>query len=279
MPIDTKGRVKRAKKAARVNIRPGTLDKLVIAERKGNASTGLKIDNVEPWPEPVKPAQLLTDISECVRRFIVCEPETSKYCCFMGGYGSGRHSNIDSTDDCRSIDVRKWQRQGLLRTDQSFSCSWSRNGKSNGQINVRLKPEAMWLSYSCRVRDGDWQYLDYAVGLQTTVCHYGGKRYWFSCPAIGCGKRVAVLYIGNKYFACRKCYQLAYSSQRETVEDRAVRNVDKIRDKLEWEPGFLNGHGSKPKGMHWKTFHRLYAEYDKLVNQAMSGYTARFGKI
>ena len=97
----------------------------------------------------------------------------------MGGFGSGRHTNIDCTDDCRSIDVRSWQRQDLLRVGLSFSFSWSHRGKSNGQINVRSEPGAINLSYSCRVSGGDWQYLDYAVNLQTTACRYGGKRYWF----------------------------------------------------------------------------------------------------
>lgn len=195
----------------------------------------------------------------------------------MGGFGSGRHTNIDCTDDCRSIDVRSWQRQDLLRAGLSFSCSWSRRGKSTGQINVSSEPGAMKLSYSCRVLGGDWQYLDYAVSLQTTTCRYGGKRYWFTCPAVGCGQRVAVLYLGGKYFACRKCYQLAYKSQRETLEDRAIRKLNKLRERLEWEPGFLNGRGLKPKGMHWKTFNRLYAQHDELVDQAMRGYSSKIG--
>lgn len=195
----------------------------------------------------------------------------------MGGFGSGRHTIIDCTDACRSIDVRSWQRQGLLRLGLSFDCSWRRYGKVIGKINVKPENDVMRLSYSCRVQGGVWQNMDYSVSLQTTSCHYGGKRYWFSCPAVGCGKRVAVLYLGDKYFACRKCYKLAYSSQRESVEDRAIRKVDKIRERLEWEPGFLNGRGWKPKGMHWETFYRLYAEHDKFVDQAISGYSARFG--
>lgn len=55
--------------------------------------------------------------------------------------------------------------------------------------------------------------------------------------------------------------------------------LDKIREKLEWEPGFLNGHAWKPGGMHWKTFHRLYAEHDTLVNQVMSAYIAKFERF
>lgn len=67
----------RAEQAKTLGVRPGTLDKIVMAERKGNDSTGMEIDSVEPWPESVDPAQLLTAIAECIRRFIVCEPETA----------------------------------------------------------------------------------------------------------------------------------------------------------------------------------------------------------
>ncbi|MEI8570803.1 hypothetical protein U737_17970 [Methylomonas sp. LW13] len=192
----------------------------------------------------------------------------------MGGFGSGRLSDIKSTDYYRTIDIREWLPQRLIESAGCFTVSWFRNGKPNGKMNVRVEANQVRLSYSVRIDRGDWQYLNYSIGLQTTGCHFGGRRYWFSCPALGCGKRVAVLYMGDKYFACRKCCQLAYSSQRETLEDRAIRKVDKIREKLEWEPGFLNGRGLKPKGMHWKTFHRLWAEHDKFVGRAISGYTA-----
>lgn len=197
----------------------------------------------------------------------------------MGGLGSGRHTNIDCTDDCRSIDIRFWHRQGLLEFGLSFTTRWSRNGETIAKIDVNSEGNRLMLSYYCRSNGSDWQYMHYPIHLQTTPCHYGGKRYWFTCPATNCSKRVAVMYLGDRYFACRKCCQLVYQSQRESMEDRAIRKVDKIREFLEWEPGFLNGRGWKPKGMHWKTFNRLYAEHDKLVNQAMSGYSEKFGYI
>jgi hypothetical protein len=43
----------------------------------------------------------------------------------MGGYGSGRRFGADCTDDYRSIDVRRWQREGFLNAGQSFNWQWS----------------------------------------------------------------------------------------------------------------------------------------------------------
>ena len=57
----------------------------------------------------------------------------------------------------------------------------------------------------------------------------------------------------------------AYRSERETLDDRATRQSDKLRDRLGWIPGILHGNGPKPKGMHWRTFERLQARHDAYV--------------
>jgi hypothetical protein len=142
-------------------------------------------------------------------------------------------------------------------------------------INVRTEAGLVKLSYSCCRNGGEWEKLDYPIKLQTTACHYGGVRYWFICPLEGCGRRVALLYLGDKYFTCRHCYKLAYRCQRETADDRAARRADKIRAKLDWKLGILNLRGCKPKGMHWKTYHRLIAEYDNSADQALQGISAK----
>ena len=118
-----------------------------------------------------------------------------------------------------------------------------------------------------------------------TPCNYGGSRAWFRCPAVDCGRRVAILY-GGTIFACRHCYRLAYSSQRENLDDRATRRADKIRDRLEWEPGILNGHGIKPKGMHSRTYQRLIIKHDahvgislNIMQQQVRMIEARLGDI
>jgi hypothetical protein len=41
--------------------------------------------------------------------------------------------------------------------------------------------------------------VEQRINFIWTTCNYGGKRVWFICPS--CGKRVAVIYLGCKYFA------------------------------------------------------------------------------
>ena len=199
----------------------------------------------------------------------------------MGGIGSGRHWYWDAKDtieDYRSIDVGRWNRDGLLTPNQSFVWHWSRDGESLGSISVRTESDRVILEYRQR-RDGEeWRHESYPVYLDWTSCHFGGKRPWFLCPARGCGRRVAILY-GGGIFACRHCYQLAYPSQRETWDERAARRADRIRDKLGWEPGILNGNGWKPKGMHWNTFERLTAQHDAFVQISLAGIAARLNLL
>lgn len=197
----------------------------------------------------------------------------------MGGLGSGRHWHYggkDTTDDYRTLDVRRWQRDGLLTPGRAFGWQWTRRGEVVASIQARAETGRIILSYRHRSGGSEWTNKEYPVLLDWTPCHYGGQRAWFMCPAQGCERRVAILYCGG-IFACRHCYRLAYPSQRESDYDRAARQADKIRERLGWEPGILNGSGGKPKGMRWRTFERLTAEHDALVNESLAGAMRRFG--
>lgn len=196
----------------------------------------------------------------------------------MGGSGSGRHwywGAKDTTSDYRSIDVRRWKRDGLLDPDQAFGWTWSRNGEEVASIRVRTESNRVILAYRQRRGDDEWKDESYPVYLYRTACNIGGQRPWFLCPASGCGRRVAILY-GGAIFACRHCYKLAYPSQRETDYNRMARRADRIREKLGWEPGILNGGGLKPKGMHWSTFEELKTQHDSFVQISLAGMSRAF---
>lgn len=196
----------------------------------------------------------------------------------MGGFGSGRgtrYNAADCTDDFRRLDVRRWQRDGFLTVGHAFGWTWTRDGEAIASIQVKANTDRVVLNYRHRSGGGEWKSEEYPVLLDWTACSYGGQRAWFLCPAQGCGRRVAILY-GGGVFACRHCYRLAYASQRETDYDRAARRADKIRERLDWEPGILNGQGIKPKGMHWRTFERMAAEHEVFVGKSLAEIMRRF---
>jgi hypothetical protein len=141
---------------------------------------------------------------------------------------------------------------------------------------MRAEQDRVILIYRHRSGDAEWKDEQYPVRIVHTRCNLGGSRAWFICPAVGCGRRVAILY-GGSIFACRHCYLLTYASSREDVSDRAARRADRLRARLGWEPGILNGEGCKPKWMRWRTFERLAAEHDQFVGRSIQAAALKFG--
>ena len=181
----------------------------------------------------------------------------------MGGRGSGRRSSYDGkpeTSDSMPLDIRKITRAGLWVAGNSFSWQWLVNDRAVAGIRIRMDWQSMVLSY--RIKSTD-EVVEQRVQTQTSPCHLGGERRWFTCPQ--CSKRVALLYAPGRYFSCRECYGLGYATQKEGAGDRAASRANKLRKRLGWDAGILNGNGDRPKGMHWKTYLQLKAEHDRLV--------------
>lgn len=68
----------RQEAAQALGVRTSTIDKQVAAIRKSDKNDGIEFDDIDLWPEPIDPAQLLTDIVITVQRFIVCPIETAR---------------------------------------------------------------------------------------------------------------------------------------------------------------------------------------------------------
>jgi hypothetical protein len=193
----------------------------------------------------------------------------------MGGRGSGRRSYGGKLDtrDALPLDVRKITRCGLLVDGKAFSWQWLINDEPVASISICVaSDQSLVLSYGLR---SSTETVEQRVRTQTTPCHLGGQRYWFVCPR--CNKRVALLYAPGRLFACRGCWGLAYATQKENAGDRASSRAEKLRTLLGWQAGVLNGDGGKPKGMHWRTFHRLRATHDALAEVAWADIAKRLG--
>ena len=193
----------------------------------------------------------------------------------MGGLGSGRWyyggaggaGGKDTAEDHHRIDIRWLKKRGYLLPGSFGTLSWSTTWGSGetrqtGSINYRVETDRMILTYRYRVNGGEWQDVEQVVRFDRTPCNYGGSRKWFLCPS--CSKRVAVLYDAGKYFLCRHCHDLCYTSQQESETDRMMRKQRKIRKSLGASNNLSMPIWRNPKGMHWKTFHRLVAQDKKI---------------
>lgn len=183
----------------------------------------------------------------------------------MGGLGSGRwggSSNKTTIEQVKRIDIRYLRKMGVLGSHSNGSLSWSINEKPNGQVDFVCYPTQIQLSYNFRRSPSKtWESVEQTIQLVETGCHYGGTRYWFQCP--GCMRRVVILCGHDKYFLCRHCYQLSYTSQQQTAFDRLMTKKHKIGECIFAD--YVSGHGHlKKKGMHWSKFERLEKQFKAL---------------
>jgi len=184
----------------------------------------------------------------------------------MGGFGSGRQGWRVKAEDCCRLDIRYLHRRGTLANGW-HSYSWNRGGEPAGSITyIGNGGNSITLDYRTRDYDGEWQPMRYDVQIVRTACNYGGSRPWFLCPS--CRRRVAVLYLPGKLAACRKCYNICYSSQCEDFSSRAMRRMGKIEARLGGEYGEFP---TKPKRMRWATYERLWEKYEEADYQSMIG--------
>lgn len=194
----------------------------------------------------------------------------------MGGLGSGRHWRYGAKETVESyheLDVRRWQRDGMLQLGRGFHWQWTRNGAVVWSIVARVEADGVILSYPYQHNGGEWENLNCWVTLATTPCNYGGIRYWFCCPAVGCCRRVAIIYLGDRYPACRHCLRLAYRTQSENSADRALTKAQRIRKKLGGSANMMTPFPFKPKWMHWRTYEGLRARAEAASEFSMASLT------
>ena len=201
----------------------------------------------------------------------------------MGGAGSGywyRWGKKITTEGCRSLDVRRLNREGLLKPGCWFSWCWWRAEQKVASIKALVYRDCVVLSYRHRSGPGgEWEEVMEPIALEWTPCNFGGERPWFVCPGIACGRRVAILYGQGKYFLCRHCYDLRYESQREDKMDRALRRAQKIRQRLGGSANTTEPFPERPKGMHHDTYRRLFWELHEAEKEQLAAIQEWLDKV
>lgn len=203
----------------------------------------------------------------------------------MGGLGSGRPSGSgrSRTEDCRSLDVNRLHREGCLHPGWAGGWSWTVDGERVAWIGLRAELDRLRLVYRVRIGGGDWEDIVESVHIARVPCGYGGARPYFFCPGVVngkvCGGRVAKLYGPDRYFLCRHCYRLAYSSQSEGALDRALRRANTIRQRLGSDPGLASPFPDRPKGMWRRTYERLCDRTFEIEMRAEEAIEARLARV
>jgi hypothetical protein len=162
----------------------------------------------------------------------------------MGGPGSGnyfhwwRSSKKTPVEECRSLDANRWTREGILKAGVHHSglrC-WFRDAQRTErtssigyEVNTLADPPWLRLHYTFTERQ---EHVDYQFELSATQPRFGGLRWWFICPLVvngrPCSHRVGKLYLppGGRYFGCRHCHRLTYTSCQESHKyDSLYRHV------------------------------------------------------
>jgi hypothetical protein len=195
----------------------------------------------------------------------------------MGGRGSGNWYRYDAkrkAEESLPVDIRYLKKHGYFDNSSWGALHWSRGDNRYASINFWTSPESITLSYTYNKTEDVKQNIE----ITTTPCNYGGVRKWFICPA--CGRRCAVIYSAGKYFACRVCCNLNYTSQCESDMFQLSNKANKLRERLGAKHGIMNPlPNRKPKNMHHKTYAKLMNEIEKLELQSEFMFLEKFGNL
>src|SRR5271157_3232544 len=207
----------------------------------------------------------------------------------MGGYGSrrwgdGKADRKALVENCLALDTNALARAGVVRPNVDLRGAWkwwNQNEDDKEPDPEKDKPSAaigfhvrtrgdsgtIKLNYSATVIEvGGGRaaaLMSYTIALETSGLPSGGLRWWFICPARRgeddepCRRRVGKLFLprGCRVFACRHCYDLTYTSCRESRHltgfarmlaadcripprnvERMLREDDRERDRRRREP-------------------------------------------
>ncbi|MDP4085798.1 MAG: hypothetical protein Q8934_14425 [Bacillota bacterium] len=176
----------------------------------------------------------------------------------MGGMGSGPYGFRGTKQRKLTVEevphIEVQQLKGNLH-NEDLTCSWD-----NGEQSIRIltKINCIILKY----RAGEEKIKEY-VAIKSSKVGFG-ERLWFCCPE--CDKKTARLYIVGKFFRCRECHQLTYSTCQESGDplDYLSLKIRRLQKKLglPFGNGILNCPNInelpffKLKNMHWETFAR-----------------------
>jgi len=167
-------------------------------------------------------------------------------------YGAGRPAHRPCESHYRSVDVRRFVREGMFARSGWHGWQWTNDGVQVASISFIVDPSARSIRFEYRQTvDGKVRDIKVTVWTETTPCHFGGVRWWWRCP--NCTRRCARLFLVTGGMGCRACLRMIYASQREDAVGRSWRRTQRIERALGVD-------GNPGRRMHQRTRDRLYDE-------------------
>ncbi len=185
-------------------------------------------------------------------------------------------SKRQEADGLKQVSVSFLQKHGYLENGfRSGNVTWSRNGEETGNISIQsfIDDDEQYVRFIYTQTDRDTgvrKDFDYKIPLITTSCYFGGKRYWLACPwfvnGVYCGRRVGVVYLGGKHFACRHCHSLTYNSRNLGGISKTMGQTVSFPDLEKLESEVKRKHYA---GKITRRYMRYLKKYDKSNRQMM----------
>lgn len=177
-------------------------------------------------------------------------------------------------ENCPSIDVLEWNRQGYLQSGFRFERTWSHDGEPVKRLICDTSPNCVVLHSDQDSRSGS-DIQRQGIRIVWTPCRFGGERPWMLCPHVLsgrlCGRRVTKLFCLDFLFACRHCHRLGYASQYQPADERKARKAREIRRRLAPGGDTPDAFPQKPGGMHWRTYRRFLQIHAEAEDAAAEG--------
>lgn len=184
---------------------------------------------VRPWPclSGTRPPRAARQTAECK------DFEERKT---VGGFGSGNWSRWNrrksTVEESLVLAVRDLRKQIPISAAGTLTWTWTTGRTCSVGYFVTWQSHGpiVTLHYRWDNRED----VAIPIPLQTTLTQFGGERRWFTCPLIArgvaCNRRVGKLYLppGARYFGCRTCHDLSYSSaQKAHASERLFASLDR----------------------------------------------------
>ena len=142
----------------------------------------------------------------------------------MGGWGSGRwkdHTKAQTVEESLVLDIGDLVRKKILPLGSFVGrpLEWTYTATGEKRASVWMTVDTLDPASSSVLLkyETNGNPREYRVRLDSSRTPIGGTRWWWRCPRVGCGRRVAKLYLppSSGLFLCRTCHALTYTSAQE----------------------------------------------------------------